>query len=105
MFTTSAPDPVPPPASPKLEIKFLSCCRSFLAIVQPEFSTPTRFSFGALTLSKKVSQNGDLPLMSVIGLVLTPSVAISISKKLMPLCFGSFGPVLTRANIQSALSA
>ena len=105
MFTTSAPDPVPPPASPKFEMKFLSCCKSFFAIVQPEFSTPTRFSLGAFTLSKNVSQNGDFPLMRVIGLVLTPSVAISINKKLIPLCFGSLGPVLTSAKIQSALSA
>ena len=32
-------------------------------------------------------------------------MAISISKKLIPVCLGSFGPVLTRAKIQSALSA
>ena len=43
--------------------------------------------------------------MSVIGFVDTPLEAISINKKLIPSCFGSFGPVLTNANIQSALSA
>ena len=105
MLTTSAPEPVPPPARPKLEIKFRSCCSSFLAMVQPEFSIPTRFSLGVLTSSKNVSQKGDLPLIKVIGLVLTPAEAMSISKKLIPLCFGSCGPVLTRAKIQSALSA
>ena len=94
-----------PAARPKLDINFLSCCSNFLAIVQPALSSPTRFSFGTSTLSKNVSQNGDLPLINVIGLVETPGFSISISKKLIPLCFGSFGPVLTRAKIQSALSA
>ena len=94
-----------PAARPKLEIKALSCCKSFFAIVQPAFSSPIRFSLGTSTLSKKVSQKGDFPDINVIGFVLTPLVAISISKKLIPSCFGSFGPVLTKANIQSALSA
>ena len=58
-----------------------------------------------LTLSKNVSQKGDFPLISVIFFVVTPGSAISINKKLIPLCFGSLGPVLTSAKIQSALSA
>ena len=37
--------------------------------------------------------------------MLTPAVAISINRKLIPSCLGSLGPVLTNANIQSALSA
>ena len=83
----------------------LSCWSSFLAMVHPALSSPIRFSFGTSTLSKNVSQNGDFPEINVIGLVLTPLEAISINKKLIPSCFGSFGPVLTRAKIQSALSA
>ena len=74
-------------------------------MVQPLLRSPIKFSLGTFTSSKKVSQNGDLPLMRVIGLVETPAVFISISKKLIPSCFGSFGPVLTNAKIQSALSA
>ncbi len=53
----------------------------------------------------KLEQNALLGEQDLAGLVLTPSVVISISRKLIPLCFGSFGPVLTRAKIQSALSA
>ena len=86
-------------------MKALSCCKSFFAIVQPAFKSPIKFPLGTSTLSKNVSQNGDFPDISVIGFVLTPLVAISINKKLIPSCFGSLGPVLTNANIQSALSA
>ena len=57
------------------------------------------------TSSKKVSQNGDLPEISVIGRVLTPGVAMSKSTKLMPLCFLAALSVRTRQKIQSALSA
>ena len=94
-----------PAAKPKLEINFLSCCKSFFAIVHPAFSSPIKFAFGTSTLSKKVSQKGDLPEIKVMGFVLTPFVCISISKKLIPSCFGSLAPVLTKAKIQSALSA
>ena len=38
---------------------------------------PTRFCFGTLTLSKNVWQNGDEPLINVIGDVLTPGDSMS----------------------------
>ena len=59
-------------AKPKLDINFLSCCKSFLAISHPAFSLPTILSLGTSTSSKNVSQKGDLPLISVIGFVETP---------------------------------
>jgi hypothetical protein len=72
---------------------------------QPRLISPTRFSFGTFTSSKKVSQNGDLPEMSWIGLVETPGEAMSKRRNEMPLCFGAAGSVRTRQKIQSALSA
>ena len=55
-------------------------------MVQPWPSSPTRFSFGTFTSVKKVSQNGLVPLIMVIGRTSTPGVSMSISMKLMPLC-------------------
>ena len=72
---------------------------------QPEFSFPTKFSFGTFTLSKKVSQKGDFPLINLMGRVDTPSASISINKKLIPECLGASGSVLTKQKIISALSA
>ena len=82
-----------------------SCVSKYLAIVQPPFSSPTRLRFSTRTSSKKVSQNGDLPEMRVIGRVDTPGVAMSNRTKLMPVCLLAVGSVRTRQKIQSALSA
>ena len=82
-----------------------SCASSALATSQPRFSVPIRFSFSTRTSSKKVSQNGLLPLIRVIGFVVTPGVAMSNSTKEMPRCLGASGSVRTRQKIQSALSA
>src|SRR6056300_1037469 len=87
------------------DISVRSCLRSSFATSHPLLSSPTRFSFGTLTLSKKVWQNSDSPLINSIGLTDTPSLAISISKKLIPCCLGADGSVRTRQNIQSALCA
>ena len=47
-----------------------------------------------------------LPAISIIGLTWIPLDFISsISRKLMPLCFGASGLVLTNINILSALCA
>ena len=43
--------------------------------------------------------------MSLIGRTETPGDSMSISRKLIPLCFAASGSVRTRRNIQSALSA
>ncbi len=51
----------------------------------------------------KVSQNGDAPLMSLIGRTCTPGLSMSIRRKLMPACL-TLGSVRTSRNIQSALS-
>ena len=50
------------------------------------------------------AEGGRLPLISRIGLVETPGVAMSNSRKLMPPCLDSV-EVRTRQKIQSALSA
>ena len=64
-----------------------SNCSRRLAIVQPPFSGPNRFSFGTFTSVKKVSQKGEVPLISWIGRASTPGAFMSISRKLMPSCF------------------
>ena len=73
-------------------------------MVQPALSSPTTLRRGTRTLSKKVSQNGDLPEISTIGRVVTPGDAMSNSTKLMPVCFFAV-LVRTRQKIQSASSA
>jgi hypothetical protein len=65
----------------------------------------TTFFFGTRTFSKCVSQNGDEPLISLIGRTDTPGVSMSIRRKVMPSCFFAFGSVRTSAKIQSAWSA
>ena len=82
-----------------------SYCSSRLATVQPLFNSPTRSSFLAMALSKKVSQNGEEPEISRMGFMVTPGCFISSNTKLMPSCLGASGSVLTRQNIQSAWSA
>ena len=72
--------------------------------VQPPFSGPTRFSFGTFTSVKKVSQNGEVPVISLIGRTSTPGDCMSISRKLMPSCFLVVS-VRTRQKHQSAYCA
>jgi len=52
-----------------------------------------------------VSQNGDAPDSNTIGRAVTPSDSMSMSRKLMPSCFGASGSVRTRQKIQSETSA
>src|SRR5580693_9110259 len=56
--------PPPPPPPPPMPLR--SCCSSRLAMVQPPFSGPTRFSLGTFTSVKKVSQNGEAPAITPI---------------------------------------
>ena len=70
-------------------------------MVQPLFSSPTKWLAGTWTFSKNVSQNTDLPLISRIGRGRTPGSAMSISRKLIPSCFFTVGSVRTRQKIQS----
>src|SRR5690349_17741788 len=94
----------PPPPSPMPLIISRSWPRRYLATSQPLFTSPTICSLGTFTSSKKVSQKGEEPLISRIGLVETPGVAMSNRRKLMPPCLDSVD-VRTRQKIQSALSA
>src|SRR3954447_817651 len=84
------------------EIIARSCCSRYLATSQPRLTVPTTLPLGTRTLSKKVSQNGDLPEISRIGLVETPFDAMSNRMKLIPSCFFADGSVRTRQKIQSA---
>src|SRR6195952_5851766 len=93
--------PAPPPAPDR---PLRSCCRRRLAIDQPPFNGPTRFSLGTFTSVKKVSQNGELPLISLIGRVSTPGDFMSISRKEMPSCLRVLS-VRTRQKHQSAYCA
>ncbi len=56
-----------PDSLPISDISLRSCLSSAFATLQPAFSSPTRFSLGTRTLSKKVWQNSELPLISSIG--------------------------------------
>ena len=81
-----------------------SCCSRRLPIVQPPLSGPTMSSFSARASVKKVSQNGELPAISLIGRVSTPGWRMLISTKLMPSCFLVVS-VRTRQKHQSAYCA
>lgn len=81
-----------------------SYCSSRLAISQPPFIRPTRFSFGIFTSVKKVSQNGLSPLINWIGRVSTPALVMSIRTNEIPSCLRDVS-VRTRQKHQSALSA
>ena len=70
--------------NPVAEMFWRSYCSRRLAISQPPFSLPTIWSLGTFTSVKKVSQKGEEPLISRIGLVVTPSEAMSNSMKVMP---------------------
>ncbi len=75
-----------------------SYCSSRLAISQPPLSFPTRFRFGTFTSVKKVSQKGELPLISLIGRVSTPGEVMSKRTNEMPSCFFALS-VRTRQKI------
>ena len=91
-------------AAPSLNLDMAarSCCNSFFATVQPVLSWLTNWRAGTRTSSKNTSQKLDLPLISSIGLTVTPGLFISIKIKLMPSCFFTVVSVRTRAYIQSA---
>ncbi len=78
---------------------------SAFAIAQPSLTSPTTFRAGTRTSERNVSQNGDEPLISRIGRTETPGDVMSISRNVMPSCFGASKSVRTRMNIQSDLSA
>ncbi len=59
----------------------------------------------ATALSKKVSQKGEEPEISLIGFTVTPGWSMGRTTKLIPSCFGASGSVRTSANIQFAYCA
>ena len=62
------------------------------------------FALGTFTLSKKVAVKDEPPPISRIGRVVTPGVVMSMSRKLIPCCFGTSVLVRTSAKMQSDLS-
>ena len=93
------PRPMPLIISRSMRQKILG---DFPALV--EFADDLPFGH-AHVVEEGLSQNGDLPETSRIGLVDTPGVRMSKRMKLMPRCFDAAGSVRTRQKIQSALSA
>ncbi len=85
--------------------KMRSKLNSALAIVQPLFSSPTRFSLGTRTLSRKTSQNSSCPAILRIGRTVMPGWSKSTSKKLIPSCFLPSLLVRTRRKIWLASCA
>ena len=83
-------------------IMLRSWLSSDLATVQPLLISKMTFLAGTCTSVRNVSQNGDAPLMSLIGRVSTPAEAMSMRMKVMPACFLASGSVRTSRNIQSA---
>ena len=71
-------------------------------MVQPMFSSPTRFSAGTRTSVKKTSFTSCPPSISLIGRISMPGVARSTRMKLMPFCCFTSGSVRTRQKIQLA---
>ncbi len=61
-----------------------SCCRSRFPIVQPAFRGPTRSFFSARASVRKVSQNGELPAISLIGRTSTSGWCMVKSTNEMP---------------------
>ncbi len=78
--------------------------RRYLATSQPLLISPTSWSLGTFTSSKKVSQKGEEPLISRIGLVETPGDFHVEQEEADAPCLDS-AEVRTRQKIQSALSA
>jgi hypothetical protein len=96
----------PPAAEPNASaIIVRSWASSAFATVQPLLILETTLRTGTRTSVRKVSQNGDEPLISLIGFTETPGDSMSKSRNEIPSCFLAFGSVRTRQNIQSARSA
>ena len=73
-----------------------------LAMVQPLFSSPTRFSAGTRTSVKNTSFTSWPPSIRRIGRTSMPGVFISTRIKLMPCCCLASGSVRHRQKILSA---
>src|ERR1700722_14965061 len=98
-----APPPPAPPGAPVWLAR--SGCSRRLPPVQPTLIGPSISSFVHLASVKKVSQNGDEPLISLIGRVSTPLWRMFSSMKLMPSCFLAWKSVRTRQPHQSEYCA
>ncbi len=71
----------------------------------PLFSSPTRFSMGTRTSSRKTSFTSCPPSIVMIGRTVMPFDFMSIRRNVIPSCCLTEGSVRTRQNIQSAYCA
>ncbi len=79
-----------------------SCDSVELAIRQPSFSGPMRWSSGTNTSEKKTSLNSDSSVICRSGRTSTPAARMSTTRYEMPRCFGASGSVRARQTPQSA---
>ncbi|CAM5682911.1 hypothetical protein SVIOM74S_00540 [Streptomyces violarus] len=72
---------------------------------QPSFSSPTRFSAGTRTSSRKTSANSADPASVRSGRTVIPGASMGMASQVMPRCLGASGSVRTSSSHQSATSA
>ena len=82
--------PPPPPPEPIATRSFISVV---IATVQPSLTSPSTFSCGTRTSSKKTSLNAAPPFICLSGLIVTPGACMSTMNAVMPLCFSASGSV------------
>ena len=80
--------PPPPPPEPIATRSFISVV---IATVQPSLTSPSTFSCGTRTSSKKTSLNEAPPFICFKGLIVTPGACMSTMNAVMPLCFSASG--------------
>ena len=73
-----------------------------MAGVHPSSTRPSTFATGTRTLVKKTSLNPESPESIRRGRTVTPSLFMSTSRHVMPLCLGASGLVRTSSMHQSA---
>jgi len=89
-------------ASPKRDALSRSKPSSDFAMVQPSFSSPTRFDTGTRTSSKNTWLKWCRPSIDTIGTIRTPGACMSMSRNEMPRCGFASTSVRTRQKIRFA---
>ncbi len=82
-----------PQSAPPLESETRSLAKVTLARSHPRFSSPTRFSAGMRTSSRKTSLKRWTPVISTMGRTSTPGASIGQMKYEIPRCLGASGSV------------
>ena len=82
-----------PHSAPPDDSDTRSLPRVTFARPHPRFTSPTRFSAGRRTSSKKTSLNVCEPVISMMGRISMPGASMGQTKYEMPSCFGACGSV------------